>query len=83
MSNNYDDFNNEEFNPDLGLDWYCQVHMGIDELRILYGHVLYAIETWPGAPRRPYEEQEYLLYLKQKLFAMIMDYQYSQVDMDK
>ena len=77
--NHFDE--NDDFDPNLGFEsWYCQVNMGIEELRLLYNHVLYAIETWPGSPARPAEEQEYLLYFKQKLFAMIMDYQYSDVD---
>ena len=41
-------------------DWYATLNMGIDEVRALYSIISYAYETWPGAPRRPYEEQEYL-----------------------
>jgi len=52
--------------------------MGIDELRILYDHVCFSIETWPGSPRRPAEEQEYLKYLKGKLFSMICEYQFTE-----
>ena len=60
-------------NP-LDEEWMMQITMGIDELRLLYDHVCYSIEVWPGAPRRPYEEQEYLKFLKARLFAMIMEY---------
>ena len=48
--------------------------MGIDEVRAMYGVFDYAYETWPGAPKRPYEEQEYLRYMKNRLFAMILEY---------
>ena len=48
--------------------------MGIDEIRLLYDHICYSIETWPGSPRRPPEEQEYLHIMKNRLFAMIMEY---------
>ena len=48
--------------------------MGIDELRAMYGVFDYAYQTWPGAPKRPLEEQEYLRYMKNKLFAMILEY---------
>ena len=58
----------------LDEEWMMQITMGIDELRLLYDHVCYSIEMWPGAPRRPYEEQEYLIFLKARLFAMIMEY---------
>jgi hypothetical protein len=55
----------------------------IEEIRILYSHVCYAIETWPGSPRRPAEEQEYLKSFKNRLFAMIADYSFSELDTDK
>ena len=50
--------------------------MGIDEVRAMYEIISYALETWPGSPRRPVEEQEYLSYMKKKLFAMISDYNF-------
>ena len=47
-------------------DWYVQLNMGIDELRMFYNFLCYAVESWPGAPKRPYEEQEWLKTLKYK-----------------
>ena len=78
MSSNsfYDDFDGEEYTGEE--DWLMQIFMGIDELRLLYSHICYAIETWPGSPARPPEEQEYLLNLKQRLFAMICEYQFTE-----
>ena len=58
-------------------DWSCEFSMDIAGTRLLYSHVCYAIETWPGSPRRPTEEQVYLLDLKTKLFTMIIDYNYN------
>ena len=55
-------------------EWLLTMYMGIDEVRTLYSHICFAIETWPGAPRRPAEEQEYLLMLKTRLFAMMMEH---------
>jgi|TARA_B100000073_G_scaffold86266_1_gene67040 hypothetical protein len=55
-------------------EWLLTMYMGIDEVRALYSHICFAIETWPGSPRRPAEEQEYLLVLKTRLFAMIMEH---------
>lgn len=60
------------FAPDE--EWMLEMHMGIDEVRLLYSHICFAIETWPGSPKRPPEEQEYLKILKTRLFAMIMEY---------
>jgi len=45
---------------------------------MLYSVICYALETWPGYPARPLEEQEYLMYMKGKIFAMILDYQFSE-----
>tara|TARA_B100002019_G_scaffold209999_1_gene182596 strand:- start:463 stop:711 length:249 start_codon:yes stop_codon:yes gene_type:complete len=74
----YDEFDDEEYTREQTDEWLMQVFMGIGEVRLLYNHVCYAIETWPGSPARPAEEQEYLMHLKQKLFAMICDYQFTE-----
>jgi hypothetical protein len=55
-------------------EWVMEMHMGHDEVRMLYNHVCYAIQTWPGSPARPAEEQEYLQILKTRLFAMLTEY---------
>lgn len=55
-------------------EWMLTMHMGIDEVRMLYDHICYSIKIWPGAPARPAEEQEYLQILKTRLFAMIMEH---------
>jgi len=61
-------------------DWYCTVEMGIDEVRMLYSHVCYSLEMWPGSPARPAEEQEYLRILKMRLFSMITDYSFYNIE---
>ena len=79
MGLHYDDHEeHDDFDPSLGMDWYAQVNKGIDETRMLYSVICYALETWPGYPARPLEEQEYLMYMKGKIFAMILDYQFSE-----
>ena len=55
-------------------EWMMEMHMGHEEVRMLYDHVCYAIKTWPGSPARPAEEQEYLQILKTRLFAMLTEY---------
>lgn len=64
-----------------GLDpdeWYCSVNIGIDEVRMMYNHLDYSIKMWPGAPARPVEEQEFLWEMKDKYFAMLMEYNFSE-----
>ena len=34
------------------------MHMSIEDVRLMHYCVQKAIEYWPGAPARPYEEQE-------------------------
>ena len=59
------------------------MYLSIEEIRILYEHICFAIETWPGSPRRPPEEQEYLKILKNRLFAMLAEYSFTELDTDR
>ncbi len=59
-----------------GEEWMCEWRMDINATRLMYNHICYAIETWPGSPRRPTEEQIYLQDMKTKLFAMLTDYNF-------
>ena len=57
-------------------DWYCTMNMGIEEVRCsITMFVMLMKRNVVGSPRRPQVEQEYLVYLKSKLFAMLMQYQ--------
>ena len=58
-------------------EFSIQWSMSIDEIRALHSSISYLIEIWPGSPARPAEEQVYLQQLKSSLFAMIMDYNFS------
>ena len=57
-------------------EWYTEMILSIDEVRALYEHVSYAVETWPGSPRRPTHEQELLMIMKMRFFAMLQDYNF-------
>ena len=63
-------------------EWHVTIKMPIEEIKLLYGHVCYGLEVWPGHPRRPREEQEYLKTLKARLAAMIMQHSFDCIDMD-
>ena len=71
--------------PDLyGPDeWNCTVSLNIYQIRALYDHVCYSIKMWPGSPARPAEEQEMLQQAKERLFAMLMEYNFEYKDADK
>lgn len=55
-------------------DWRSSLEMSINATRLLYGVVVYALETWPGSPARPAIEQEFLQSMKNTLFGQIMEY---------
>ena len=61
-------------------EWYCEFKMGIHDVRSLYSSISFALETWPGSPRRPVEEQEYLIHMKQQLFAMLAEYTFTHIE---
>ena len=60
---------------DLEFDGY-QLLLSIEEVRMLYDHTCYSFQMWPGAPARPYDEQEFLRYLKSQLFAILAEHTY-------
>ena len=64
-------------------DYEFQMFLTIQDVRLMYNHICYSLETWPGSPRRPVEEQEYLKYLKNQLFAMLADYSFTELDTDR
>ena len=64
-------------------DYDFELCLSIQDVRMMYNHVCYSIETWPGYPARPREEQEYLKYLKNQLFAMLADYSFTELDTDR
>ena len=47
---------------DFWVDW--SMHIG--EVKMFHDHLCYAIESWPGSPRRPVEEQEFLKFMRVK-----------------
>ena len=74
-----DDGENQDPYPKDEGDWFCQYSMRIEEVRMLYNIVCSHIEMFPGPPVRPVEELEYLKYLRNRLFAMMSDYNYTEM----
>ena len=72
-----------EPSPDPRRDFDFEWCLSVADVRALYSIVCYSLETWPGAPRRPVEEQEYLHHLKNQLFAMLADYSFTELDTDR
>ena len=68
----------EWFFADDDLEWWCQAKMGIRETRLLHNAITAYLEIWPGGDQqRPNEERKFLEYQKNRLFGMIMEYNYN------
>ena len=61
-------------------DWFCQYSMRIDEVRMLYNVVSGYIEMYPGPQVKPIEELEYCKYLQNRLFAMMTDFSFTNIE---
>ena len=57
--------------------------LNIDAVRALHSHLEYSIQMWPGSPRRPPEEQEFLKYLRSTLFAAMLQHNFDNNEADK
>jgi len=55
-------------------DWRAEIVMDYEDVKRLYSLLLYTEQMWPGAPARPYEEQEFIKHMKNVMFSMIADY---------
>jgi hypothetical protein len=53
------------------------MNVTIDDVRLLHHCVLETIKYWPGAPARPYEEQEHMWAMRDQFQRMLLDYQFT------
>lgn len=67
--------NFEEF-PEYGEESYT-LTLGIDAVRLLHDHFDYSIEMWPGSPRRPAMEQEFLKLMKHHMFKIMTEHNFT------
>ena len=61
-------------------EWFCQYSMRIDEVRMLYNVISSHIDMFPGPPHRPIEELEYCKYIQNRLFAMMTDFSFTNIE---
>lgn len=65
----YDSFNEDD-------EELYALDLNIDAVKALHHHLEYAIQMWPGSPRRPAEEQEFLKHIKSILFAVMLQHNF-------
>ena len=57
-----------------------QLDFDIHSIRALKSVIDYAIETWPGAPKRPYDEQEFLWFMRDLLNKCVMEHSFHNLE---
>ena len=71
---------NSEYSDD---DYVYALDLTIDAVRALHSHLDYSLHMWPGAPRRPIEEQEFLKHLRSTMFTIMLEHSYENSEADK
>ena len=56
--------------------WMMSLDLDINAVRSLHDSLNHYLEIWPGAPRRPADEQEFIRYIRNKLFMGMTDYNF-------
>ena len=64
-------------NSEDDLEWWAETRMNIRDVRSHYSSVSFYLSIWPGDPDRPAEEMKFLEGLKENLFRMITDYNFT------
>ena len=59
------------------LEWWAETRWNIRDVRSLYSSLEYYQSIWPGPPERQENEKPFLDGVKQNLYRMITDYNYT------
>ena len=59
------------------LEWWAETRYNIRDVRSLYSSIEYYQSIWPGPPERQENEKPFLDGVKQNLYRMITDYNYT------
>ena len=66
------------FNADDDQEWWCQQKLGIRETRLLHNAIVnYLNQKLEEKQGRPPEERQFLDFQRNRLYAMIMDYNFN------
>lgn len=55
------------------------IELNIEDIRLLHHCIEETIKYWPGAPARPYEEQEHLWHLRDSMYRIMLDYRFNEL----
>ena len=65
------------------LEWEGSLHLPIHAVHQLREMVRYCIQTWPGSPARPAEEQEFAQVLLLSLNQMALEHSFEFIHQEK
>ena len=66
--------------PNEGEEFEAAINMDIKAALALRGLLEYFIKMWPGAPARPYEEQEFAAGLLKTVNQIILEHSFTYLD---
>ena len=64
-------------------EWESTIHLKIEAVYALRGVLKYALETWPGSPARPAEEQEFLFTMIELTNRLALEHSFVSLEQDK
>ena len=64
-------------------EWESTIHLKIEAVYALRSVLKYALETWPGSPARPAEEQEFLFTMIELTNRLALEYSFVSLEQDK
>ena len=64
-------------------EWESTIHLKIEAVYALRSVLKYALETWPGSPARPVEEQEFLFTMIELTNRLAFEHSFVSLEQDK
>ena len=61
-------------------EWEGTVHLQIEAVYALRSVLKYCLETWPGSPARPVEEQEFLFTMIELMNRLALEHSFYILD---
>ena len=63
-------------------EWQGSIHLSIEAVYALRSALQYTYKMWPGAPARPYEEQEFLLSMIEMTNRLALEHSFISLEQE-
>ena len=64
-------------------EWQGSIHLSIEAVYALRSALQYAYKMWPGAPARPYEEQEFLTTMIELTNRLALEHSFISLEQER